>query len=170
MVQQNPALASSAFNDPRMISVLGVLMGIDMQGFSGDEVPPEYASKATSDATASSSTPHATASASASASASTSTSKPPPPAEDVTMEEPEDEDAIAEKKAKEEALAEKAKGNDAYKKRKFDVAIAAFEKAWDLWPKDVTFLTNLSGACRSNSHEYMQPYTKPLSHVCSCVL
>jgi hypothetical protein len=90
----------------------------------------------------------------------------PPPAEDVKMEEPEgeDEDAIAEKKAKEEALAEKAKGNDAYKKRKFDVAIAAFEKAWDLWPKDVTFLTNLSGACLSNSPEYMQHCIEPLPH------
>lgn len=74
------------------------------------------------------------------------------------MEEPEeeDEDAIAEKKAKAEALAEKAKGNDAYKNRKFDVAIAAFEKAWDLWPKDVTFLTNLSGACLSSSLGYRQ--------------
>lgn len=64
------------------------------------------------------------------------------------MEDPEeeDEDAIAEKKAKESALVEKNKGNAAYKERKFDIAIAAFEKAWDLWPKDVTFLTNLSGA------------------------
>ena len=64
------------------------------------------------------------------------------------MEDPEeeDEDAIAEKKAKESALAEKNKGNAAYKERKFDLAIAAFEKAWDLWPKDVTFLTNLSGS------------------------
>jgi stress-induced-phosphoprotein 1 len=163
MIQQNPALASSAFSDPRMISVLGVLMGIDMQGFSGDEVPPEYASKPASNA-------------SASAPASTSTSKPPlsapaPPTEDVEMGEPEeeDEDAIAEKKAKEEALAEKAKGNDAYKKREFDVAITAFEKAWDLWPKDVTFLTNLSGACRFNSPEYTQHYTEPLSHNRSCV-
>jgi len=161
MIQTNPALAGSAFSDPRMISVLGVLMGIDMQGFSGDEVPPEYAPKAshsTSSASASASNTHATASASA----STSTSKPTPraptsPVEDVKMEEPEkeDEDAIAEKKAKEEALAEKAKGNDAYKKREFDIAIAAFEKAWDLWPKDVTFLTNLSGARRSNSRGFI---------------
>jgi stress-induced-phosphoprotein 1 len=146
MIQQNPALASSAFNDPRMISVLGVLMGIDMQAFSGEDVPPEYASKAansTSSASGTSSTAHAASSASA------STSTPKPPSEDAKMEEPEeeDEDAIAEKKANEDALAEKAKGNDAYKKRKFDIAIAAFEKAWDLWPKDVTFLTNLSGMC-----------------------
>jgi stress-induced-phosphoprotein 1 len=156
MIQQNPSLAGSAFNDPRMISVLGVLMGIDMQGFSGEDVPPEYASKA--DASGSSSTARATSSAfgSGSGSASTSTferpprAPTPPSAEDVKMEdaEEEDEDAIAEKKAKEEALAEKAKGNDAYKQRKFDVAIAAFEKAWDLWPKDVAFLTNLSGAPR----------------------
>lgn len=134
-----------------MISVLGVLMGIDMQGFSGEDVPPEYASKATSSASASASPGHA----SASASASTSTYNPPPRAPTPPVEEEpeeEDEDAIAEKKAKEAALAEKDKGNAAYKQRKFDIAIAAFEKAWELWPKDVTFLTNLSGSCSSNSH------------------
>ena len=169
MIQQNPALAGSAFNDPRMISVLGVLMGIDMQGFSGEDVPPEYASQAsrsTSSASASASPGHATASASA----STSTYKPPPHAPTPPVEEEpeeEDEDAIAEKQAKEAALAEKDKGNAAYKQRKFDIAIAAFEKAWDLWPKDVTFLTNLSGSCPLRFAQY---YTHPPSHNCSRVL
>ncbi|TFY59377.1 hypothetical protein EVJ58_g5817, partial [Rhodofomes roseus] len=43
-VQANPGLAQNALNDPRMIDVLGALMGIDMQGFSreegSDELPP----------------------------------------------------------------------------------------------------------------------------------
>ena len=63
------------------------------------------------------------------------------------MEEPEPEDAeaIEEKKAKAAAEEQKKIGSDAYRKRDFETAAAAFEKAWQLWPKDVTFLTNLSG-------------------------
>ena len=54
----------------------------------------------------------------------------------------EDDDA----KAKREAEEMKSKGNVAYKARNFDEAIELYQKAWDTWPKDVTFLTNLSGA------------------------
>lgn len=72
---------------------------------------------------------------------SASTSKPaPPPEEDTAMEEEPDEAALA----KAEALNEKAAGNAAYKKRDLDVAEAHFAKAWDLYPSDITFLTNLA--------------------------
>lgn len=122
-----------------MISVLGVLMGVDMQGFSGDDVPPEYDTKPSS-----SSSPTSPPTAPQQTSKPTpSKAAPPPPAEDVKMAEPEPEDEEA--KVKAEALKEKAKGNELYKKRDFDPAIAAYERAWELWPKDVTFLTNLSG-------------------------
>ena len=47
--------------------------------------------------------------------------------------------------AKKEAEAEKKLGADAYKTRDFDNAIAHFQKAWDIYPKDITFLTNLAG-------------------------
>ena len=60
-------------------------------------------------------------------------------------EEEEDEEAREEKKAKAEAEEQKKVGSEAYKKRDFDAAAAAFSKAWELWPKDITFLTNLSG-------------------------
>lgn len=53
----------------------------------------------------------------------------------------DDEDA----KAKKEAEAEKKLGSDAYKVRDFGKAATHFEKAWELWPKDITFLTNLGG-------------------------
>ncbi|KAH8917974.1 TPR-like protein [Atractiella rhizophila] len=42
-----------------------------------------------------------------------------------------------------EAQKEKQLGNDAYKKRDFETAIAHYEKAWELH-KDITFLTNLA--------------------------
>lgn len=123
----------SALQDPRMIDVLGVLMGVDMQGFSrpegSDELPPGVSS--TSPPPASSPPPKA----------STSTPAPPPPAEDVEMTEVDDEEATAKK----EAEAAKKAGAEAYKIRQFDEAIKQFEKAWEIWPQDITFLTNLAG-------------------------
>jgi hypothetical protein len=139
LLQQNPKLAEQSLaQDPRMIDVLGALMGIDMQGFSreegSDELPPGVQKAETAAETTPASPPPQP-------SASTSTPKPatPPPAEeDVEME---DEDA----KAKKEADLEKQTGAAAYKIRDFPAAAAAFEKAWEIYPKDVTFLTNLSG-------------------------
>jgi hypothetical protein len=132
--------------DPRMIDVLGVLMGIDMQGFGrpegSDELPPGF-EKATPPPSFSNSPPPAP---------KPSTSSAPPPSsskpkveevveEDVEMEDEDDED----KKAQKEADAEKKLGSEAYKKRDFATAAKHFEKAWDLWPKDITFLSNLGG-------------------------
>ncbi|KAF8900012.1 chaperone [Mucidula mucida] len=133
-IQANPRLADSvlAGGDPRMIDVLGALMGIDMQGFSrpegSEDLPEGYAKAQTS-----SSPPP-------SASTSKPSAAPPPPAEeDVEMDEADAEEAKA-KKAAEDA---KKAGSEAYKKRNFDEAAQLFEKAWELWPKDITFLTNL---------------------------
>ena len=66
---------------------------------------------------------------------------PVPEPEAEPMEVEEDEEA----KAKKEAEEFKAQGNTSYKARKFDEANEFYSKAWDLYPKDVTFLTNLSG-------------------------
>lgn len=77
-----------------------------------------------------------------------SSSKPTPtpaPAqsqsEDVEMDAEEDTDAAAKK----EADALKAQGTVAYKARKFEEAAELYQKAWDTYSKDVTYLTNLSG-------------------------
>ena len=144
-IQTNPALADSMLSsDPRMIDVLGALMGIDMQGFSrpegSDDLPPGVVpgstTKPASPPPQKSPTPQA------------SSSKPTPPPEpakveeDVEMEDVQDDEEV---KAKKEAEAEKKLGTEAYKKRDFDVAATHFSKAWDVWPKDITFLTNLGG-------------------------
>ncbi|VDB90060.1 unnamed protein product [Peniophora sp. CBMAI 1063] len=143
MVQKNPTLGNQLLgSDPRMIDVLGVLMGIDMQGFSrpegSEEMPPGF--------NASSPSP-----ASPPPTQSKPTSPPPPQptassskTEDVQMKEPEPEVDDDEAAAKREAEAEKKKGAEAYKKRELDVAETHFSRAWEVWPKDVTFLTNLS--------------------------
>ncbi|KAJ3917708.1 activator of Hsp70 and Hsp90 chaperone [Lentinula edodes] len=125
--QKNPQMLD--MNDPRMIDVLGALMGIDMQGFSRPEGSSEIH---TNDNT----------SPSPSATASSPPPKPSPSApstEDVEMEEIDDEEA----KAKKEAEALKKSGSEAYKKRNFEEAAKYFQQAWDVWPKDITFLTNL---------------------------
>jgi hypothetical protein len=71
-----------------------------------------------------------------------SSSKPTPPSpapeqekEDIEMSEEDAEDA----KAKADALAAKTKGSEYYKQQQFNKTASEF-KAWDLWPKDITFL------------------------------
>ncbi|KAG6888652.1 hypothetical protein C0992_007910 [Termitomyces sp. T32_za158] len=131
MYQKNPQLASTALQDPRMIDVLGVALGIDMQGFAGpegsDELPPDVTQSPPPPATSSKSE-------------SDPTPAPHPAEEDVEMTEEDDEEA----KAKKEALAAKEAGSVAYKAKNFGEAATSYQKAWDLWPKDLTFLTNLS--------------------------
>ena len=61
--------------------------------------------------------------------------------EDVEMAEEDQEEA----KQKTEAEAEKKLGAEAYKARNFEKAATHFSKAWDLYPKDITFLNNLGG-------------------------
>src|SRR3954465_11785910 len=112
-----------------MIDVLGALMGIDIQATErpeGSNDMPEGV-RETPTPPASSSKP------------SQPTPPPPPAQEDVEMEEVDEEEA----KAKKDAEAAKAAGSAAYKKRDFAEAIKNFQLAWDTWPKDLTFLTNL---------------------------
>jgi stress-induced-phosphoprotein 1 len=139
LVQQNPQLAQSLIgSDPRMIDVLGALMGIDMQGFSrpegSDEVPPGVPNSAAS--------PPSSPPPSAKPTPSPASSSKVHESEDVKMAEAEEDEDAAIKK---EAEAEKKFGADAYKKRDFATAITHFTKAWDTWPKDIAFLTNVAG-------------------------
>jgi stress-induced-phosphoprotein 1 len=143
LIQQNPQLAQSLLSsDPRMIDVLGALMRIDMQGFSrpegSDELPPGVPPSAAFAASPPSSPPSSARPPAASSSRATHS-------DDVKMaevEEVDDGDAAA----KAAAEAEKKLGAEAYKKRDFAEAITHFSKAWETWPKDVTFLTNLGAA------------------------
>jgi len=114
-----------------MIDVLGALMGIDIQAGTrpegsedipeGVEVPPSASSPPPKTAPRK---PEPT---------------PAPAEEDVEMED--DEEAQAKKAAE----AAKEVGGAAYKKKDFEEAIKQFELAWDTWPKNIAFLTNLGG-------------------------
>lgn len=126
---------------------MGVLLGIDMQGFAreegSDEMPPGMS--VPTQASASSST-----SGSSNANAAKKAAEPKPAeSADVTMADPEEADVGDEEaKAKKGAEAEKQRGSEAYKRRDFEAAAASFQRAWEMWPKDITFLTNLSGEWR----------------------
>jgi len=138
-IKNNPANSQEIFSDPRMIQVLGVMMGLDMDmPFAGGAQSKETEEDVPMpDARPSSSTEKH------------ETKKEPEPEPEP---EPEDEDAIAAKKAKEEAEAEKKLGTEQYKKRNFDEAIAHYSKAWELH-KDITYLNNI-GAAKYEKGDY----------------
>jgi stress-induced-phosphoprotein 1 len=139
-IKNNPNDTQSIFQDPRMLQVLGVLMGVDMDmmgaggmgGMGGEGAPgPKEAEE---DVPMPDVRP---ASAQASQPKKAPTPEPEP--------EPEDEEAAEKAKAKAAAEEEKKLGTDAYKKRNFDEAISHYSKAWELH-KDITYLNNLGAA------------------------
>lgn len=135
-IRQNPNNMQELFNDPRMIQVLGVLMGVDMDV---RDAPPEGAAgSSNSRVETEEDVPMTDASA-----------KKPEPAKKEPEPEPEpeelDEEALEKKKAKEAADKEKLLGTENYKKRNFDEAIKHYQAAWDLY-KDITYLNNLGAA------------------------
>ncbi|GAO15712.1 hypothetical protein UVI_02018750 [Ustilaginoidea virens] len=125
-MQRNPGNPQDLFSDPRMIQVLGVLMGVDMEMRDSD--PRD--------------TPMTDAHAPESKRPEPAPKKAPEPEPEP---EPMDEEALEKKRKKEEADKEKALGTENYKKRKFDEAIEHYSKAWDLF-QDITYLNNLGAA------------------------
>ena len=101
---------------------------------------------------------------SSSQTARSSAPDPVPSAEKPVKQDPPDEpmemddEAKSESANKKEAEELKAKGNAAYKAKKFDEAVELYQKAWEVYPKDVTFLTNLSG-----EHEYAAKFSQTLN-------
>ena len=133
-IRQNPNAIGTEMGDPRILQVMGVLMGIDIS----TAMPGEAAEKAGAmggEQEEDVEMPDLVS------------SKPEPKKapEPEPEPEPEDEEAIAKKKAKEEADKEKALGTENYKKRQFDAAIEHYDKAWETH-KDITYLTNKSAA------------------------
>jgi stress-induced-phosphoprotein 1 len=144
-IRTNPSDSQAIFADPRMLQVLGVMMGVDMDmmGAGGADMggAPSYSKEAEEDVHMPDARP--------SSSTQQKPKKEPTPEPEP---EPEDEEAIAAKKAKEEAEAEKKLGTEQYKKRNFDEAIAHYSKAWELH-KDITYLNNL-GAAKYEKGDY----------------
>lgn len=133
----NPqALAADLMKDPRLMTIMATLMGIDlnMPDLSQSGSMPQ---QATSDVKAEQE------------GNSTETEKPTVPEtkqqETEKAEEPEAMEVDEESSNKIAADEAKAEGNKAYKAHKFDEAIALYNKAWEL-NNDITYLNNRSAA------------------------
>ena len=118
-----------------MIDVLGALMGIDLQA----STRPEGSDELPSDIQKDSPPPPASPPAPTPSSSKPKSPDVAPVQEDIEME---DDD---ETRAKKEAEVAKEAGNVAYKNRNFEEAAKQFQLAWDTWPKNVAYLTNLGG-------------------------
>ncbi|OWB55994.1 hypothetical protein B5S28_g1884 [[Candida] boidinii] len=151
-LQANPSsMSQDLFTDPRLMTVVATLLGIDLSSIPGGGPAASAAAAATGASTASASATSGSTSASASApsdvpmtdaepvKAESKKSAPEP----ETKSEPEEKDTAAEgKKAADEF---KQQGNALYKQHKFDEAIEFYNKAWESH-KDVTYLNNRAAA------------------------
>ncbi|CCD25410.1 Hsp90 cochaperone STI1 NDAI_0F00910 [Naumovozyma dairenensis CBS 421] len=130
--QKNPAsMTQDMMTDPRLMTVLAALMGIDLN-MGQDSTPPSAAAAA------------APAPADEASAESAQTNQQ----EETTAPEPMEVDEKEEDKesnSKLEADEAKVEGNKLYKAHKFDEAIEQYNKAWAL-NKDITYLNNRSAA------------------------
>jgi len=120
-----------------MIDVLGALMGIDIQASTRPEgstdIPEDVEVPPLNRGTSSPPPPKPTP------------PKPAQPAPASAAEDIEMEDDDEEARAKKAAEAAKEAGGAAYKNRDFDEAIRQYDLAWNAWPKNLVYLTNLGG-------------------------
>lgn len=127
-VQRNPSNLNRYINDPRMMQVLGVLLGVNIQAPSKEE---DWG-KAFNEDEGERPSPKPT---------STPREAPKPfQPEPQPMEISDEEKDKRARKA--EALKEKEAGNAAYKKKDFDTAIAHYTRALELDDEDISYLTN----------------------------
>jgi stress-induced-phosphoprotein 1 len=123
-------------SDPRILTVFATLMGLDIDMNTKPEPREEASKDAKPEAK-----PEAKEESKPEAKEESKPEAQPeatPADEDVEMTDASDDDKVAADKAK-------AEGNTLYKQRKFDEAIAQYEKAWDLH-KDITYLNNRAAA------------------------
>lgn len=134
-IQANPkANATQFLTDPRLMKIMGAMMGIDMDNLP-DEPPAGYEEKVATEAAAAKE-PKAPKKAE-----EKPKQAPPAPKADEDVEMEDALDAGAKKQADEY----KAEANTLYKQRKFDEAIALYNKAWETH-HDITYLNNRSAA------------------------
>ena len=126
-VQKNPSQFGKYMNDPRMMKVLSVALGVSVM--SGDEAANGGMFNDQQAATAST------------ADKPKETSAPPPPPPSSSKPAPmEVEEELTGPKA--EAKKEKELGNAAYKAKDFEKALEHYNKAISIDPEDISFITN----------------------------
>lgn len=126
--QRNPNNVSRYISDPRMMQVIGILLGVNIQ-------TPDSFGEDDQDAT--------TMHVDAPTERSRSVPVPSPPKEEPVPEPMEINEEEKEKKIrKEEAIKEKEAGNAEYKKKNFQAAVQHYTKALELDGEDISYITN----------------------------
>lgn len=137
--QKNPNNLSRYINDPRMMQVIGVLLGVNLQtadpgtefeGEDGHDTEASSAPEIRMDERPRSATLTQAASATA--------PEPEPESEPMEVNDGEKE----KKMRKTEAVKEKECGNAEYKKKNFEAAVSHYSKAIELDGEDISFITN----------------------------
>jgi stress-induced-phosphoprotein 1 len=154
MLQANPQMMSSFIQDPQMMTVISVMLGIDLAGApGGDESPFGAAPPAAASKSQSTSSGVVVESDSDDEEVVKPAAKPaaaPTPAPAAAAPAKRDEPKTA-------GPAEQAKnaGNELYKKRQFDEAIEQYNKAISLDASNPNFLLNRAAA-RFEQKQYDQ--------------
>jgi stress-induced-phosphoprotein 1 len=137
-MQSNPSMAMGGMGggqDPRVMETMLFLMGIDPSQMQGGA--PGAGGMSAAEAKAAEEEREAKAAAEAAAAAKAAET----PEEKEEREAKEAEAAAAAARA-EEAAVHKAEGTKHYKAKEFEEALAAYAKAAEVCPEDITFLTN----------------------------
>lgn len=134
--KQNPqAIGQDLFSDPRLMTIMATLMGVDLNMDDinqSNSMPKEPATDANAEQKQDAE-PQTTKSESSSKAPQQEETKEAEP-----MEVDEDDSKV-------EADKEKAEGNKFYKARQFEEAIEHYNKAWELH-RDITYLNNRAAA------------------------
>jgi stress-induced-phosphoprotein 1 len=113
MVQQNPSMMTTMLSDPKMMEMLGLLMG-QSQEESSSSAPAPMKKKEEPEV-------------------------PMEVEEDLSNLSPEE---LKKKETEKEARLKKEEGNGLYKAKKFEEALAAYDEAISIDPTSMTFLLN----------------------------
>ncbi|KAG2489588.1 hypothetical protein HYH03_011869 [Edaphochlamys debaryana] len=132
-VQRDPSTINMYLQDPRMQLVLELALGAKFARAGEDEGPEANGGHDDHEGHAHPHPPKPKA-------PEPTAAKKPEPAPEPASHLSEEEKELAAKKAA--AAKEKEAGNEAYKKKEFDAAVAHYNKALELYDGDVTFLTN----------------------------
>lgn len=136
-LQRDPNSLTEMLSDPKMMEVLGLALGGDRED---DDEP----------------TPKPAAASSSSNGSSSAAKKEEKPAPEPDKEEDLSQLTPAERKKKEDqkaAMECKQRGNELFKSKKFDEALAAYDEAIALDPANMTFVNN-KAAVYFNSKRY----------------
>ena len=134
-LQTDPNSLTEMISDPRIMEVLGMSLGVGGRGMDGEDEEDDNK-------------PSSTGSSAASEIPKPKETAVPKKEEPTPMEEEEEdlsELTPEERKKKEDAKAAvkvKERGNELYKAKKFDEALAAYDEAIGLDPTNMTFLNN----------------------------